>query len=32
VLVTIRRVARLESLPLLGTGKTGYRALKAMVG
>jgi hypothetical protein len=28
----IRRVVRLESLPLLGTGKTDYRALKARLG
>ena len=28
----IRRVLRLETLPLLGTGKTDYRALKAMLG
>jgi acyl-[acyl-carrier-protein]-phospholipid O-acyltransferase/long-chain-fatty-acid--[acyl-carrier-protein] ligase len=28
----IRRVVRLEVLPLLGTGKTDYRALKAMLG
>jgi long-chain-fatty-acid--[acyl-carrier-protein] ligase len=28
----IRRVLWLEALPLLGTGKTDYRALKAMLG
>jgi long-chain-fatty-acid--[acyl-carrier-protein] ligase len=28
----IRRVMRLEALPLLGTGKTDYRALKARLG
>jgi hypothetical protein len=28
----IRRVVRLEALPLLGTGKTDYRALKATLG
>jgi len=27
----IRRVVRLEALPLLGTGKTDYRALKALL-
>jgi long-chain-fatty-acid--[acyl-carrier-protein] ligase len=28
----IRRVVRLQALPLLGTGKTDYRALKATLG
>jgi long-chain-fatty-acid--[acyl-carrier-protein] ligase len=28
----IRRVVHLETLPLLGTGKTDYRSLKALLG
>ena len=27
-----RRVVHLDALPLLGTGKTDYRALKALLG
>jgi long-chain-fatty-acid--[acyl-carrier-protein] ligase len=30
-LYNIRRVVQVEALPLLGTGKTDYRALKAMI-
>jgi long-chain-fatty-acid--[acyl-carrier-protein] ligase len=29
---SIRRIVRLESIPVLGTGKTDYRTLKAMLG
>ena len=29
-LYVVRRVLRLEAVPVLGTGKTDYRALKAL--
>ncbi len=29
-LYAVRRVVRLETIPVLGTGKTDYRALKAL--
>ncbi len=31
-LYNVRRIERLEALPLLGSGKTDYRALKALLG